>query len=185
MRFNLKIQDWENMFILSHIIIDTFCMYMNQITSKKIMNLIHHQWFAYECALTFKCICTITHAFNTWLHNNNNVGCIHLYFVKNHIWKLHENWNVTKITPKNNGNDVYVHYNITFSITKKSNYFMPYFFTTMFCIHVKQTTSNKDIGRSHPFSNVYNLITTIHAFWMTFNYNIYVNHAFNTPHGNK
>ncbi len=33
-------------------------------------------------ALTFKCICVGTHAFNTCLHNNNNVGCIHVYFVK-------------------------------------------------------------------------------------------------------
>ncbi len=52
-------------------------------------------------ALIFKCICAWKHAFNTYLHNNNNVSCIHFYFVKNHIWKLHRNLNVTKIIPKN------------------------------------------------------------------------------------
>jgi hypothetical protein len=75
------------MFILPHIIIVTFCMYMNQINSNKYnesyslsMVLVHECVFA----LTFKCICVRTHAFNTCLHNNNNVGCIHLCFEKNH-----------------------------------------------------------------------------------------------------
>jgi hypothetical protein len=46
---------------------------------------------------------------------------------------------------------LFVHYNITFWITNKSNHFMPYFLVAMFYMHVKQATSNKNLGKSHPF----------------------------------
>jgi hypothetical protein len=55
-------------------------------------------------------------------------------------------------TQKNGNNVAFVHFNLTFWITTKSNHFMPYFLVVTFSIlHVKQATSNKDIGRSHPF----------------------------------
>jgi hypothetical protein len=57
---------------------------------------------------------------------------------------------------------------------------MPYFLIAMFYIYVKQVTSNKNLGKSHPFLSFRNLFTNIHAFWVTFNYNICANHAFNT-----
>jgi hypothetical protein len=53
MRFNLEVQDWENMFILSHIIIDTFCMYMNQITSNKYNEFYSSSMVAHECACLY------------------------------------------------------------------------------------------------------------------------------------
>jgi hypothetical protein len=62
---------------------------------------------------------------------------------------------MVKIRHKQNENNVvFVHYNITFPITNKSNNFGPYFFATTFYIHVEQATSNKDIGRSHLFSKL-------------------------------
>jgi hypothetical protein len=106
-------------------------------------------------ALTCNYICARTHAFNTYLHNNNNMGSIHSYFVKNQTFKSHQNWNMTKIKPKKNGkNVVFVHSNITFWITNKSNHFMPYFLIAIFYTHVKQATSNKNIHRSYPFSKL-------------------------------
>ncbi len=149
------------------------------------MNLIHYQWFVHECTcLDFEvCICVGTHAFNTCLHNNNNVGCVHLWLVKNHTWKSHQNWNMTKIKPKTNGNNVvFVHFNTTFWITKKSNHFMPYFLAATFYIHMSNKLHPiKTLANPIRFQSFRNLFTSIHASWVTFNYNIYVNHAFNTP----
>jgi hypothetical protein len=87
---------------------------------------------------------------------------------------------MTKIRPKKNGNNVvFVHFNITFWIT--NNHFMPYFLVAMFYMYM----SNK----LHPIKTLVDPIhfwsfrkkfTNIHASWVTFNYNIYANHVFNT-----
>ncbi len=83
------------MFNLPHIIIATFCMYTNQITFIKYnesyslsMVLVH-----YCIYLDFQVHMFGTHTFNSCLHNNNNVGCIHLCFVKNHSW----HWQIPSI----------------------------------------------------------------------------------------
>ncbi len=149
------------------------------------MNFIYYQWFVHECiCLDFQmCICARTHAFNTCFHNNNNVGYIHMCFVKNNTWKSHQNWNMTKIKPKKNGNNVvFVHSNKTFWITNKSNHFMPYFLAATFYIHMSNKLHPiKTLANPIHFRSFKNMFISIHAYWLTFNYNIYLNHAFNTP----
>ncbi len=139
MHFNLEVQDWENMFILSHIIIDTFYMYMNQVTSNKynefywssmICSWMHLPWFSSAFVLE--------HMHLALASNNNNVSCMHLYFVKNHIWILHRNLNVTKIIPKNNGNDIFIHCNITFWSQK--NLIISCHIFLLPCFHTCQTS---------------------------------------------
>jgi hypothetical protein len=132
-------------------------------------------------ALTFNHICAITHAFNTYLHNNNNVGSIHLYFVKSQTWKSHQNWHMTKIKPKKNGkNVVFIHSNITFWITNKSNHFMSYFLLPCFTYMSNKLHPIKTLVDPIHFESFRKLFTNIHASWMTFNYNRYANHVLNT-----
>ncbi len=142
------------------------------------MNLIHYQWFQFMnvFALTFKCICVGTHAFNTYFHNNNNVGCIYLCFVKNHTWKFHQNWNMTKIRPKKMEIMLYL-FIITLFFESQTHIFLLPPFTYM----SNKLCPIKTLTNPIHFQNFRNLFTSIHAYWVTFNYDIYANHAFNPP----
>ncbi len=92
---------------------------------------------------------------------------------KNHI--RIETWPKSDIK-KSGNNVVFVHSSITFWIINKSNHFMPPFTCMSNKLHPTKTLVNP----IH-FQSFRNLFTSMHVFWMTFNYNIYVNHALNTP----
>jgi hypothetical protein len=129
------VHDGFQLIILPHILIATFCMYMNQIVSNK-----------YNEFYSLSIVCSWLYL--PWLSSAFVLGHMHLTFafITIIMWgaciytsKLHHNWNVTKIKPTNNGNNVlFVDCSITFWATNESNHFMSYFYTTMFFIFVKQ-----------------------------------------------
>ncbi len=102
--------------------------------------------------------------FNTCLHNNNNVGCIHLCFVKNHTWKSHHNWNMTKIKPKKNGNNVvFVHSNIIFESQRKVIISHHIFLLPPFTYMSNKLHPIKTLANPIHFQSFRNLFTSIHA----------------------
>ncbi len=131
-------------------------------------------------ALTFKCICAKTRAFNTCLHKNN-VGCIHLYFVKSHT----ENHIKIETWPKSNLKwmETMLYFFILILLFESQTkiiischiFLLPRFTYMSNKLHLIKTLANP----IH-FWSFRNLFTSIHASWMTFNYNIYAHHAFNT-----
>jgi len=158
------------MFILQHIIIATFCMYINQITSNK-----YNESYSLSMVCSWMYLLWLSSAF-VLEHMHSSLASITttmwvetFVLCENHTWKLHHNLNVTKIRPKKNRNNVvFAHSSITFWITNKSSHFMPYFLLPLFAYMLNKLHPTKTLVNPINFQRFKNLFTNIHASWMTF-----------------